>query len=54
MNLVVYGKVINIIILYYAVYGSTHKYKKGKIRLKYNLKYKKDMNTNIKALSSAR
>ena len=43
-----------IIILYYAIYGSTHKYKKAKIRLKYNLKYKKDMNTNIKAHSSAR
>ena len=36
-----------IIILYYAIYGSTHKYKKAKIHLKYNLKYKNDMNTNI-------
>ena len=45
-----------IIILYYAIYGSTqaHKYKKAKIHLKYDLKYKKDMNTNIKAHSSAR
>jgi len=42
------------IILYYAIYGSTHKYKKAKIHLKYNVKYKKDMNTNMKALSSAR
>ena len=30
---------IIIIILYYAIYGSTHKYKKAKIHLKYNLKY---------------
>jgi len=26
-----------------------HKYKKAKIHLKYDLKYKKDINTNIKA-----
>ena len=44
-------KSIIIIILYYAIYGSTHKYKKAKIHLKYNLKYKNDMNTNIKAHS---
>jgi len=48
-----------IIILYYAIYGSTqaHKHtntKKAKIHLKYDLKYKKDINTNIKAHSSAR
>jgi len=45
-----------IIILYYAIYGSTqaHKYKKAKIHLKYDLKYKKDINTNIKAHRSAR
>jgi len=38
--------------LYYAMYGSTqaHKYKKAKI----HLKYKKGINTNIKAHSSAR
>ena len=48
------GLGIIIIILYYAIYGSTHKYKKAKIHLKYNLKYKNDMNTNIKAHSSAR
>ena len=44
---------IIIIILYYAIYGSTqaHKNKKAKIHLKYDLKYKKDMNTNIKAWS---
>jgi len=42
-------------ILYYAIYGSTqaHKYKKAKIHLKYDLKYKKGMNTNIKAHSSS-
>jgi len=42
--------------LYYAIYGSTqaHKYKKAKIHLKYDLKYKKDINTNIKAHNSAR
>jgi len=53
------GEVVNqwiIIILYYAIYGSTqaYKYKKAKIHLKYDLKYKKDMNTNIKAHRSAR
>jgi len=47
--------VIIIIILYYAIYGSTqaHKYEKAKIHLKYDLKYKKDINTNIKAHGSS-
>ena len=44
---------ITIIILYYAIYGSTQ-IQKAKIHLKYDLKYKKDINTNIKAHSSAR
>ena len=37
--------------------AAAHKHtntKKAKIHLKYDLKYKKDMNTNIKAHSSAR
>ena len=42
-----------IIILYYAIYAA-HKYKKAKIYLKYDLIYKKGMNANIKAHSSAR
>jgi len=33
---------------------STQIQKKAKIHLKYDLKYKKDMNTNIKSHSSAR
>jgi len=44
--------VIIIIILYYAIYGSTqaHEYKKAKMHMKYDLKYI----TDIKAHSSAR
>ena len=45
------GVVIIIIILYYAIYGSTRIQKKLKIHLKYDLKYKKDMNTMLSVWS---
>jgi len=49
---------VTLLLLFFITpYTAAHKHtntKKAKIHLKYDLKYKKDINTNIKAHSSAR
>jgi len=42
-----------LLLFFITPYKAAHKYKKAKIHLKYDLKYKKDINTNIKAHSSS-
>jgi len=43
-----------LLLFFITPYTAAHKYKKAKIHLKNDLKYKKNMHTNIKAHSSAR